>query len=90
MNEVLKEFSWWYAFLILLFYILIDVLYVVYTLTVVKNKALASATCAGVMALIVSIGVVSYTHHNAYIVPVVLGSFIGTYLAVKLNKRWEK
>lgn len=67
-------------------YILIDGLYVKYTLEVVSLKPVMSANIGSFMHLLLAFGVINYTQNWLYIFPLVIGSWIGTYFVVK----WEK
>lgn len=64
-------------------YIVVDGLYAYYTLAVVKRRALAAASTSLFMHFILAAGVFSYTKNFAYVIPLALGSFVGTYLVTK-------
>jgi hypothetical protein len=81
------DFNIWIAIAVFLFYLLIDVLYVLYTRYIVEHRPLACANVAGLIYGLVALGTVSYTNNKWYIIPVVAGSWLGTYIAAKyLNK----
>jgi len=67
-------------------YIMIDGLYVKYTLEVVSLKPFKSATLGSFMHILLAFGIINYTENWLYIFPLIVGSWIGTYFVVK----WEK
>lgn len=72
--------------LIFIAYILIDGMYAYYTLAVTKRRPLASATTGALMHFLIAFGVLSYVQNYWYILPLVLGSWVGTYLVVRFYK----
>lgn len=79
--------NWFLGAAIFFFYATIDVLYVLYTRYIVEKRPLATANVAGIIYGLISLGTVLYTENHWYIVFVVLGSWVGTYIAAKfLNK----
>lgn len=83
LSEHLQNFNWWVALAILLTYILIDGMYAYYTLAIANKKAFASATSGAIMHFLIAIGVLNYVQNYLYIIPIAIGSWIGTYLVVK-------
>jgi len=81
-----SNFNGWIALGVMISYILIDGLYVKYTLEVVSLKPFKSATIGSFMHVLLAFGVINYTENWLYIFPLILGSWIGTYAVV----RWEK
>lgn len=71
------------AFAICIAYILIDGMYAYYTQAVTKKKPLASATTGALMHFLIAFGVLNYVQNYLYIIPLAIGSWIGTYLVVK-------
>ncbi len=68
-------------------YILIDGLYAYYTLAVVDKKPIKSAFVGSFMHFIIAFGVINYVKNYLYVIPLALGSFVGTYFVVKYYRR---
>jgi hypothetical protein len=64
----------------------IDALYALYTIRLVEKKALQAATFGSLIHILTAFTVISYTQNYWYLVPLVIGSFLGTYFVAKLNK----
>ena len=64
-------------------YILVDDMYAYYTLAVVNRKPITSATVGSLMHFLIAFGILSYVQNYLYIIPLALGSWVGTYLVVK-------
>lgn len=67
-------------------YVVIDILYVYYTLYVTRLRAVAAANTSLLIYLIAAIGVINYVGNYLYIIPIVIGAWVGTYATVY----WEK
>lgn len=80
------DFNWFIAFGLLIGYIVVDGLYAYYTLAVVKRQAMIAASTSFFMHFILAAGVFSYTKNFWYTIPLALGSFIGTYIVIKVSK----
>jgi uncharacterized membrane protein len=65
----------------------IDALYALYTIHVTEKKAFQSATFGSLIHILTAFTVISYTKNYLYLVPLVVGSFIGTYFAVTYTKK---
>jgi ABC-type bacteriocin/lantibiotic exporter with double-glycine peptidase domain len=76
------DFSWWIFVLITVVYVFIDGLYALWIYQVAATQPLASSITAGVLALLITFGVISYTSNPLYIIGVVVGSAVGTYVVV--------
>ncbi len=68
-------------------YVLVDGLYAYYTLAVVKRSAIAAATTGAAMHFLLALGVISYIKNYYYIIPLALGSWLGTYIVVRFIKK---
>ncbi len=77
------------ALLIFVAYIFIDGLYAYYTLSVVQLKPLRSATTGLTIHLLVAFGVINYVGNPIYIIPLAIGSWVGTYFMVSREKSWS-
>ena len=82
----MNNFSWITAFLVFIFYIFTDILYVLYTRYILHSRALATANTAAVLYGLFAFGTIQYVENHLYIIPVILGSWIGSYLTVKYVK----
>ena len=81
-----QDFSVVTALLLVLTYIIIDGLYAYYTIQIAKRHAFRAATTSGVMHFLLAVGVLNYVHNFLYVIPLAIGSWIGTYIIV----RWHK
>ena len=79
----MDSFNVWLALGLFLAYFAVDALYAIYTISVVKRRALASANISFVMHFLIAIGVLSYVNNFFYVLPLAAGSWVGTYLATK-------
>ncbi len=68
-------------------YTLIDAMYAYYTVVVIKKRPLMSANVSAIMHFLLAFGVLSYTQNYLYVVPIAIGSWIGTYLVVRYDLR---
>lgn len=82
-----NSFSPLIALGVILSYILVDALYAKYTLEVVSLHPYMSATIGASMHFLLAFGVIQYTENRLYIFPLVIGSWIGTYLVVMFEKK---
>ena len=92
MDEILalynhESFGWAMFWLIFVMYGIVDGLYTRWMYLVTEKNVWAASTCGGFLALFIAIGVKSYTVNALYIVPVVVGSFLGTFIEVTREKR---
>ena len=75
--------------LIFVAYIIIDALFVSYTYLVVKKAPAKAATVGAGMYFLMAFGIINYVNNFLYVIPLVIGSWIGTYLVVKYEKHKE-
>ena len=78
----MNDFSWSTAFLILIVYIVVDMLYAYYIIQVEQRNPLRAALVSSVLYSLLAYGVVSYSRNLLYLFPLATGAFIGTYLTV--------
>ncbi len=71
-------------------YLAVDALYAMYTISVVKRKAVVSANISFAMHFLLAVGVLSYVKNFWYIVPLAMGSWVGTYFATKYFDQPER
>jgi hypothetical protein len=77
------DFDFLIAIGIFVAYVLIDGMYAFYTQSVIKKKAALSATTGALMHFLIAFGVLNYVKNFWYVIPLALGSWVGTYLVVK-------
>lgn len=75
------------ATLIFISYVLVDALYAYYTLQLTKRKAYSAATSGALMYFLIAVGVLNYVQNYLYLIPLALGSWIGTFFIVKREQR---
>lgn len=67
--------------------IVVDILWVYYIRRSGQGKAAGAASFATLILLCGSFVTISYTSDHRMVIPAAIGSFIGTYLAVRLDTR---
>jgi len=67
-------------------YIIVDAMYAYYTILVVELRPVKSATVGSLIHFLLAFGVINYTDNFLYVIPLAVGSWFGTYLAVKNKK----
>lgn len=88
MNQLVVKFktlSWRVALAVFCVYFAGDWLYAAYTLAVTQKAAGVAALLGSAIHLFLAYGVVNYTRNYLYLIPLVCGSWAGTYWAVKLS-----
>jgi uncharacterized membrane protein YfcA len=86
----MNDFSWFTAATVFAVYIFFDILYALYVITVSHRQALAASAISSVLYSLGAFGVMNYTHNAWYLVPLALGAFCGTYIAVRYLGDWHK
>lgn len=84
--EDIKSLSLLTALLILTAYIIIEALYAKYTLDVANYNEYKAASTGAIIHFFLAFGVISYTENWLYIFPLAIGSWIGTFLMVRLER----
>lgn len=64
-------------------YLLIDAMYAYYTLSVTEKKPVIAASVGSIMHFLIAFGVLNYIQNYLYVIPLALGSWVGTYLVVR-------
>lgn len=82
----ISSINWLVALGIFIGYVVVDGMYVYYTLTIVKRQAFRAASVSLLMHFILAAGVFSYTKNFIYVIPIAFGSFVGTYLVTRYAK----
>jgi len=67
-------------------YFIVDALYARYTLHVTQYRASSAATTGALMHFILAFGVLNYVQIYLYVIPLAMGSWLGTYVVVRLEK----
>lgn len=81
-----QDFELGSAVLVFFAYILVDGAYAYYTLAVASLRPKTSATVGSLMHFLIAFGVLNYVKNYLYVIPLVLGSWLGTYIVVKYSK----
>lgn len=71
------------AAIVFVAYLVVDAMYAYYTITVIKKKPVTSATIGALMHFLIAFGVLNYVQNYLYVIPLALGSWVGTYLVVR-------
>ena len=80
-----QSFNVGIAAVVLVAYLLVDAMYAYYTIVVTKKRPFAAASVGALMHFLIAFGVLNYVQNYLYIVPLAIGSFIGTYLVVRYD-----
>lgn len=83
-------FSWSIAILVFFIYFALDAVWVYYTLQMTKLNAVRASISAVVIYGLSSSGVLFYIQNSAYVLFVLLGAFLGTFVVVEYEKRKTK
>ena len=68
----------------------VDALYATYTIKVVAGKAFSAASISLITYFIEVAGILSFLGNIWYLMPLGLGAFVGTFLAVERENRQKK
>ncbi|MFA5771094.1 MAG: hypothetical protein WC894_06425 [Patescibacteria group bacterium] len=85
--EAVKTFNFGIAGLIIFLYTITDGLYAKYTLDVANYNEYRAATIGSLMHFFIAFGVINYTHNWLYIFAVAIGSWVGTFLTVRRERK---
>lgn len=83
-----SEFDILTAFIVFFTYVIIDILYALYIIYVEKNQALKSALVSSLIYSFGAMGILNFSKNYLYIIPLAIGSFLGTYLVVLFKNRF--
>lgn len=75
------------AIAVFLAYLLIDAMYAYYTLAITKRRPVAAATAGSLMYVLIAFGILNFVQNYLYVVPMIIGSWIGTYVVVKRDMK---
>jgi uncharacterized BrkB/YihY/UPF0761 family membrane protein len=82
----MDKFSYITAASIFATYVVIDMLYAWYIMSVNKKRALTAAFLTAIIYSLLAFGVVSYSKNIYYLIPLASGAFTGTYLMVRFKE----
>jgi drug/metabolite transporter (DMT)-like permease len=85
-QELWADFSWWTAVLLLLMYVVVDVMYAMYMIAVTKLQPAKAASIGAVMYVLLAAGIINFSHNPLYLIPIGIGSWLGTFIAVWREK----
>ena len=80
-----QSFNFLTATIVLVAYLLIDAMYAYYTLAITNKMPVMAASVGATMHFLIAFGVLNYVQNYLYIIPVAMGSWIGTYLVVRYH-----
>lgn len=84
-----EPFSWLTALTVFVAYVVFDILYALYVLCVSRQQAIAASAISSLLYSLGAYGVMTYLHNVWYLLPLALGAFLGTYIAVKYMGNWH-
>lgn len=84
------EFNWLQAVGLFFASAALDAVFALYTVAVVKSKAVQAAGMSLLTYLLMAVGILSFVNNGWYVVPLALGAFAGTYLIVKREANKNK
>jgi hypothetical protein len=86
------EFNWLGAIGLFFAALVLDAVFALYTVAVVKSKALTAASMSFLTYLLSAVGILSFVNDKWYVLPLGLGAFVGSYIVVKYeaNKKDRK
>jgi uncharacterized membrane protein YfcA len=88
-NSAFINFNFNIAIIIFIAYVLVDGMYAYYTIQVTKKKPISAATIGALMHFLLAFGVLNYVQNFLYLIPLALGSWIGTYLVVRKEQKLD-
>lgn len=74
------------AIFLFFIYILNDGLYAFYTRSIADRKPVLAATSGSLMHFVIAYGVISYVQNYWYVLPIALGSWVGTFVVSYFHK----
>lgn len=85
--EHASNFNWLLALGVGVAYFIVDAMYAYYTLAVTQRKAVTAETTGALMHFLLALGVLSYIQNYLYIIPIAIGSWLGTYYIVSKERK---
>ena len=87
MSAYIASFNIITASVVFFAYLIVDALYAKYTIAVGKLESGKAATYGSVMYFLLAIGILNYIHNPLYLFPLALGSWVGTYVTVEMDRK---
>ena len=81
-----QQLNWLLVMAIFIAYAVVDSLYAYYTIQVVKLNPWKAATSGFIIHFILAFGIINYVNNVLYIIPIALGSWVGTFLMVRRER----
>ncbi len=78
-----QQFDFAVAGVVFVAYMVTDALYAYYTLAITRKQPIVAASVGSGMHFLIAFGVLQYVQNYLYIVPLAIGSWIGTYVVVR-------
>lgn len=80
----------WITFAIFAAYFITDMLYACYVRWVSNGSAVKAAFCTVAISLLMSMGIMQCIDNPLYLIPLSMGAWLGTYVAIKFKTLGEK
>ncbi len=84
---MVSEINLWTWLILFVIYFIFDILYAKYIISVNKLRALRSANISVVMYLLTVFGTIAYVENFINVIPILLGSWLGTYVSISVILR---
>ena len=82
--------EFWLATLLFFLNIVDDILAVLFVRRTAAGNAVQAALISGLLTVLIAFSVVNYVQNNLYLIPIVGGSMVGCYVAVRLDKLYRR
>jgi len=89
---MVNDINLWTWLILFVIYFAFDILYAKYILSVNKLRALKAANLSAVLYLLTVYGTIEYVENVINVIPILLGSWLGTYVSLKviLKNKYKK
>lgn len=88
-TQMLYEVSITKALLVFAVTTLSDVFWAIYIRRVSERKMLAAASISSLIVLFAGFAAIEYVGNNWYLIPAMLGAFVGTFFTLKIDGKKE-
>ena len=82
--------EFWLAMLLFFTNVIDDVLAVLFVRRTAAGNAVQAALISGLLTVLIAFSVVNYVQNKLYLIPIVVGSMVGCYVAVRLDKWYRR
>lgn len=79
----MSDFDPWQALTVFVVYVLFDILYAFYVLCVSRKLPVTASTVSAALYSLGAYGVMSYMENPWYLIPLAIGAWVGTFVAIK-------